>query len=92
MSKPKPSMLGTASLSAHKCYQCGKPIRALYMVYDHVWEEAFKTARPRVGQFDGWHLLRGLHVGCLERRLGRRLKASDFYYICKGASPRHKPK
>jgi hypothetical protein len=46
-----------------------------YMVRDEVWERAW------AGRRKPWHALPGqeiLCIGCLEKRLGRTLKPSDF--------------
>jgi hypothetical protein len=63
-------MLGACSGST--CDHCGRPVRQLYMVHDSVWVKAFPP------DYSPW--LMNLHVGCLERRLGRRLTSRDFYY------------
>jgi hypothetical protein len=51
------------------CYDCGADtLSEYYMVWDEVWTKA--GARDEFGFL--------LCVGCLERRLGRRLGAEDF--------------
>ena len=44
------------------------------MVHDDVWFAAGMTERP-IGYEGDW-----LCIGCLERRLGRRLTRADFKY------------
>jgi hypothetical protein len=64
----KPIALGMASL-ATKCDHCGRPVRQTYMVHDKVWALA---GMPSV--------IGLLHIGCVEKRIGRRLTRRDFYY------------
>jgi hypothetical protein len=60
------------------CADCGIGTLTLgewYIVHDAVWDEAWRGRRK------WWHAIDGqevLCIGCLERRLGRRLTASDF--------------
>jgi len=65
--KPKPCALGMAS--GVPCAHCGRPMRQLYMLHDKVWN---LTGAPFV--------FGNLHIGCVEKRIGRRLTARDFYY------------
>src|SRR5262245_7615595 len=47
-----------------------------YMVHDHVWEQAWAGRRKSwQGRVPGTEIL---CIGCLERRIGRTLVASDF--------------
>jgi hypothetical protein len=68
---PWPRVLG-------RCCDCGLGTYAAhewYMVRDEVWEEAWR------GRWKWWHQIEGqqiLCIGCLEKRLGRTLIASDF--------------
>jgi hypothetical protein len=60
------------------CADCGIGtigVGEWYMVHEHVWEEAWRGRRK------SWQRLPGqtvLCIGCLEKRLGRTLRASDF--------------
>jgi hypothetical protein len=49
------------------CAKCGCDYDEFYMVHDHVW------AAGSLDKYDGW-----LCVGCLENRLGRKLRPDDF--------------
>jgi hypothetical protein len=44
-------------------------MRQLYMLHDKVWN---LTGVP--------YVFGNLHIGCVEKRIGRRLAARDFYY------------
>jgi hypothetical protein len=61
------------------CADCGVGCHGIgewYMVNDEIWEQAW-AHHPR----KPWHWLDGqqiLCIGCLEKRLGRTLTASDF--------------
>jgi hypothetical protein len=47
-----------------------------YMVKKHVWEQAWAGRRkPWHGKIDGQEIL---CIGCLEKRIGRKLTACDF--------------
>lgn len=73
-----PRMLGWASRSP--CHHCGRPVRQLYMVRDSVWWQAFSAAERAATELLATPWLKNLHIGCLERRLKRRLRAGDFYF------------
>jgi hypothetical protein len=61
-----------------RCADCDVGTRSIneyYMVHDHVWEQAW------AGRLKSWHELDGqqvLCIGCLEKRLGRKLTRYDF--------------
>jgi hypothetical protein len=63
----KPYALGMSSRVP--CSHCNRPVRQLYMLHDRVWRA---TGTP--------FIFGNLHIGCVERILGRRLRAQDFYY------------
>lgn len=69
----------TAPIITTRCVDCGLGCTTAgewYMVKDEVWEQAWTG-----GWRSPWHLLPGqmvLCIGCLEKRLGRTLCASDF--------------
>jgi hypothetical protein len=67
MRKPKPWALGMAS--REPCARCGRRVRQVYMLHDRVWN---LTGVPFV--------MANLHIGCVEKLIGRRLTAQDFYY------------
>jgi hypothetical protein len=61
------------------CARCHRPVRQRYMLHDRVWFKAVK-----VGGFKGlsgspWIGI-NLHIGCVEKLLGRRLRTQDFYF------------
>lgn len=72
------------------CEDCNR-LAIPYMVHDEVWLAAWPTyyedRRQRLAQFKGtderWRAWCLLCLGCLEHRMGRRLKLSDF--------PKHLP-
>ncbi len=58
-------------------YDC---VNEFYMVHDHLWQVAIEglptpTMRMIGGRITGGSLL---CIGCLEKRLGRKLTAADF--------------
>ena len=63
---------------ASACADCGVGTFTLgewYLVKDEVWAQAW------AGRLKSWHRLPGqqiLCIGCLEKRIGRTLMASDF--------------
>jgi hypothetical protein len=63
----KPAALGVSS--SMPCHHCGRPVRQLYMLHDKIWR---LTGAPLV--------MAHLHIGCVEKRIGRRLTGRDFYY------------
>jgi hypothetical protein len=71
----KPYTLGMAS--GEPCHLCHRRVRQIYMLHDHVWAQ---TGAPFV--------FGNMHIGCVERRLGRRLTKRDFYYQDRGGVKR----
>lgn len=68
MKKPlRPRGLGVVTLAVN-CSHCGRVVRQQYLVHDKVWALA---GMPSVVGL--------LHVGCIEKRIGRRLTRRDFY-------------
>jgi hypothetical protein len=63
----KPFALGVSTNAPR--HLCKRPVRQLYMLHDQVWQQ---TGAPSI---DG-----NMHVGCVEKRLGRKLTRRDFYY------------
>ena len=65
---PYSDPIGQESRAKGWCVDCHASIRdEFYMVHDSVWRKA------RMGEFAGF-----LCVGCLEKRIGRRLRPADF--------------
>jgi hypothetical protein len=74
------------------CADCGRGCHGLhewYMVNDEIWNQAWSGRRK------SWHhLIPGqeiLCIGCLERRIGRTLTASDFIpdVLCNDPKQKH---
>ena len=75
--RKKPFALGYAS--GARCAHCRRPVRQLYMLHDQVWRRAVDTG-GYTGLAGTHYLGINLHVGCVERLLGRRLRSRDFYF------------
>lgn len=71
----KPFALGMGG--SGDCHHCARPVRQLYMLDDNVWR---KAAGERPLHMGGPFLKIVLHIGCVEKRLGRRLTKRDFYF------------
>ena len=71
----RPFALGYATDAP--CAHCKRPVRQLYMLRDAVWARAIRADRGFAGSS---YVGINLHIGCVERRLKRRLTTSDFYF------------
>lgn len=66
-------LVGNGGINMFDCNDCGvntSKINEYYMVYKPIWKEALKEEKD-----DGDFML---CIGCLEKRLNRKLNAWDF--------------
>ena len=79
---PEPSFCGDCGMDTTPCNADGDLIEGAsewYMVHDHVWRAGMENG----GTVDF------LCIGCLEQRVGRRLKPSDFWPHWREPRPCH---
>ncbi len=73
--------MSVANVTIDPCRDCGKPIcyaTDYYMVHDRLWCRAFKIKLERYPDGSNNCPAGMLHIKCLEKRLGRKLRQRDF--------------